>query len=391
MPATTESSVQLDGATIRYRDTGEGPTIVFVHGVWVGGRLWDDVVGRLTGMRCVVPTWPLGAHADPAPAADLSARAAARRIPEFLEALDLHDVTLVGNDTGGGLCLASLATGHPGLQRLGRLVLTNCDSYEHFPPQGFDKMIAVMRRSPAIGAALLRFFSSSAGQWVFLKGVCTTPPKGARARAIFGAFADSAAVRKDALRFAESLEPSVTLDAVAALRSFPAPVLLAWGTADKLFPLDHARRLQTDFPDARLEIIDGASTFVMLDRPDHVAAGDQRLRRRHRPLTRRRQNAIPPVPGFDGFVGGGAAGWVAGGDVAGGSVAGGSVAGASVAGGSVAGAPVAGGAVAGAAVAGGAVVGAAATAAGITTVDHFPHRFFVFPWTWPGALSLANQ
>jgi pimeloyl-ACP methyl ester carboxylesterase len=82
---------------------------------------------------------------------------------------------------------------------------------------------------------------------------------------------ERAAVRKDALRFTRSLEPSVTLDAVAALRSFPKPVLLAWGTADKLFPLDHARRLQADFPDARLEIIDGASTFVMLDRPDQLA------------------------------------------------------------------------------------------------------------------------
>ena len=81
-------------------------------------------------MRCIVPTWPLGAHADPAPAANLSARATAKRIPDFLEALDLRDVTLVGNDTGGGLCLAALGTERPGLERIGRLVLTNCDSYE---------------------------------------------------------------------------------------------------------------------------------------------------------------------------------------------------------------------------------------------------------------------
>jgi pimeloyl-ACP methyl ester carboxylesterase len=268
----TEQIIELDRATIRYRVTGDGPPVVFVHGVWVAGAVWNDVVERLGGVRCIVPTWPLGAHADPAPIADLSARATARRVPEFLEALDLHDVTLVGNDTGGGLCLAALGTQHPGVQRIGRLVLTNCDSYEHFPPKGFDKMVALMRRSSALGSTLLRFFATSLGQRVFLKGVCVTPPTGARARAVFGAFPDSAATRQDALRVTQSLEPSVTLDAVDALRSFPKPVLLAWGGADKLFPLDHARRLRADFPDARLEVIDGASTFVMLDRPDELAA-----------------------------------------------------------------------------------------------------------------------
>jgi pimeloyl-ACP methyl ester carboxylesterase len=49
-------------------------------------------------------------------------------------------------------------------------------------------------------------------------------------------------------------------------------VLLACRAADKLFPLDHARRLRADFPDARLEVIDGASTFVMLEQPDELAA-----------------------------------------------------------------------------------------------------------------------
>jgi pimeloyl-ACP methyl ester carboxylesterase len=270
--SATEQSIDLDGVTIRYRVIGDGPTLVFVHGVWVAGPLWNDVVERLHGMRSIVPTWPLGAHADPAPAADLSARATARRIPEFLEALDLHDVTLVGNDTGGGLCLAALGTDHPGLQRIGRLVLTNCDSYEHFPPKGFDTMVALMRRSSTLGSALLRFFASSLGRRVFLKGVCVTPPTGACARAIFGAFPDNPATRKDALRTTQSLEPTVTLDAVDALRTFSKPVLLAWGAADKLFPPDHARRLEADFVDARLDVIDGASTFVMLDQPDALAA-----------------------------------------------------------------------------------------------------------------------
>ena len=271
-PSSESDAVVIDDVTIRYRIVGDGPPVVFVHGVYVGGALWDDVVGRLDRLRCVVPTWPLGAHRDPAPDADLSARATARRIPAFLEQLDLHDVTLVGNDTGGGLCLAALGSGTPGVERIGRLVLTNCDSYEHFPPKGFDRVAGTARRVPPLAAGLLRLFATTPGQRMFLKSVCTNPPTGDAARRVFEAFPDSKGARRDALRVTQSLEPSVTLDAVDALKAFPKPVLLAWGDADELFPLDHANRLVADFPDARLEVIAGSSTFVMLDRPDELAA-----------------------------------------------------------------------------------------------------------------------
>jgi pimeloyl-ACP methyl ester carboxylesterase len=268
-----DGDVVVDGVTIRYHTNGEGqPVVVFVHGVYVGGSLWDAVAGRLDGMRCILPTWPLGAHRDPAPNADVSARATARRIPAFLEALDLRDVTLVGNNTGGGLCLAALGSGHAGVGRIGRLVLTNCDSYEHFPPKGFDRIAAIARRFPPAGAGLLRLFATKPGQRQFLKAVCTSPPTGDAARRVFEAFPDSKGARHDALRLTQSLDPSVTLDAVDALKAFSKPVLLAWGDRDKLFPLDHARRLESDFPNARLQVIEGASTYVMLDRPDELAS-----------------------------------------------------------------------------------------------------------------------
>lgn len=266
-----DARIELGGATVRYTDAGTGPTIVFVHGVYVCGGLWHDIVERLPRYRCVVPTWPLGGHDDPAPTADLSARAVAAMIPAFLEALDLYDVTLVGNDTGGGLCLAALATGHAGLSRIGRLVLTNCDSYEHFPPKGFDTITAISRKVPAFGKAFLGFLSSKPGRRFFMKSVTVHPPASAVADRVFGAFATSRAARVDALRTTQSLHPSVTLDAVDALRAFDRPVLLAWGDTDQLFPMAHAERLQADFPDATLRPIADAATYVMLDQPDELA------------------------------------------------------------------------------------------------------------------------
>ena len=115
-------------------------------------------------------------------------------------------------------------------------------------------------------------FASKPGQRMFLKSVCTRPPSGDAARRLFEAFPDSKGARRDALRLTQSLEPSVTLDAVDALKAFTKPVLLAWGDQDKLFPLEHARRLEADFPDARLHVIEGASTYVMLDARDDLAS-----------------------------------------------------------------------------------------------------------------------
>lgn len=264
--------VTVDGAVIRYRELGSGQPIVFVHGLYVSGALWDDVAARLPGYTCILPTWPLGAHPDAASGVDVSALANAKRIPTFLEALDLHDVTLVGNNTGGGLCLAALGSGLPGLDRIGRLVLTNCDSYEHFPPKGFAAMVTVCRAAPPVGRLLLRFFASRPGRRAFLKVVCARPPRGERAAAVFGAFVTSGSARRDALRTTQTIEPSVTLGAVDALRAFAKPVLLAWGDKDRFFPLHHAARLQADFPGALLEVIAGASTYVMLDKPDELAS-----------------------------------------------------------------------------------------------------------------------
>jgi pimeloyl-ACP methyl ester carboxylesterase len=55
--------IEFAQGTVRYRDEGDGPPIVFVHGALVDGRLWEPVVDQLAGdARCVVPDLPLGAH-----------------------------------------------------------------------------------------------------------------------------------------------------------------------------------------------------------------------------------------------------------------------------------------------------------------------------------------
>jgi pimeloyl-ACP methyl ester carboxylesterase len=268
----TIKQVRVDGVDVEHADTGTGPTVLFVHGVYVTGAVWNDVVAELGGgFRCVSPTWPLGAHSTSTVGADLGAEAAARRIVGFMEALDLTDVTLVANDTGGGLVLSSLGDPSLDTSRIARLVLTNCDSYEHFPPGSFAQIVKLCRFSPGLGAVILRLLATGPGQAFFLKAVCHEPPAKDRQREVFGAFASSAAARRDAVAVTASLDPALTLRAAPAIEAFDRPVTLVWGTDDKLFPLDHARRLCDAFPNATLIEIPDCSAFVMLDAPGVLA------------------------------------------------------------------------------------------------------------------------
>jgi pimeloyl-ACP methyl ester carboxylesterase len=130
--------VALQQATIEYRvlgpDDSPYPPVLFVHGILVDHRLWRKAAEQLVakGFRCILPDWPLGSHRIPVTdGADLSSAGVATMIRDLIVALDLSDVTLVGNDTGGGLCQLVIDA-YP--ERVGRLALTNCDAFDKFPP-----------------------------------------------------------------------------------------------------------------------------------------------------------------------------------------------------------------------------------------------------------------
>jgi pimeloyl-ACP methyl ester carboxylesterase len=262
--------IELAHGTVRYSDEGAGPPIVFVHGALVDGRLWEPVVERLRGAaRCVVPDLPLGAHRIALrPDADLSPTGVARLIADLVEALDLRDVTLVGNDTGGALCQL-LVTRHP--ERIGRLVLTNCDAFDNFPPAMFRGLVV---------AARLRLLTALL-QSMRLRPLRRTPLAfgwltkrelpGELLESWVEPFLGDAGVRRDTRRLLASVRPEQLLDNAARLSEFKRPVLIAWAPEDRFFPLDHARRLAAIFPDARLVEIPDAYAFVSLDQPARLA------------------------------------------------------------------------------------------------------------------------
>jgi pimeloyl-ACP methyl ester carboxylesterase len=260
----------LPQGTIRYRDEGSGEPILLVHGLLVNGNLWREVFPRLAAdFRVIAPDWPLGSQELALnPGADMSPPALARLISDFMDALDLQGVTLVGNDTGGALC--QLVAVHHG-ERLSRLVLTPCDAYEHFPPPAF-KPLQVLGSNPRAIPLLLgpmRFAparnSPIAYGWLMhgrdneLTAEWTEPVR------------RSAEIRRQVAAILKGMDNRHTLQAAERFATFDKPVLLAWAPKDRFFPLSDAERLARDFPDARLERIEDSYTFVSLDQPERTA------------------------------------------------------------------------------------------------------------------------
>jgi pimeloyl-ACP methyl ester carboxylesterase len=272
-----EHEVELAQGTLRYRDTGpaeaEAATLVFLHGAFADGDLWRGVVPQLSGRwRCVTPDLPLGAHTLPMPAgADLTPPGLARLIADFLAALDLRDAVLVANDTAGALAQL-VVTQHP--ERVGRLVLTSCDAFDHFPPPLFRPLVVLARRVPRLfGLALRLLRASYSRRWALrLAGVCREAIPADLVDAWTRPALDDPAVRRDLLALVRGVDARFTLAAAERLPAFDRPTLLAWGTADRLFPLALAHRLAALLPDARLERVEDAAAIVPLDQPERLAA-----------------------------------------------------------------------------------------------------------------------
>src|ERR1700744_140674 len=167
--------IQVPAGTIRYREAGSGPAIVFVHGYLVDGRLWDGVADALAGrFHVVVPDLPFGAHKVPmAPDAVLDAGGLAKIVDDFIAALGLEDVTLVGNDSGGAVSQV-LVSRRPA--RVTRLVLTNCDTYENFPPGIFKAMPPLAKLPGGMRALSLPFRIPAVSRLAFAPFSKTGPP-----------------------------------------------------------------------------------------------------------------------------------------------------------------------------------------------------------------------
>jgi pimeloyl-ACP methyl ester carboxylesterase len=261
--------IDLPAGKIRYREAGEGKPIVFVHGYLVDGRLWDGVVDTLSAeYRCIAADWPMGSQKIAMnPAADLSPAGVASIVASLLEALELEDVTIVGNDSGGAISQV-LVTQHP--ERIGRLVLTNCDTHENFPPGIFKAMPPLAKLPGAMTLMAAPFRIGAVGRRAFKPFARTRIPDALVADWLAPAVSDRQ-IMHDLRKVTIGLDKRYTLEAAAKLRGSQLPILLAWAPGDKYFPISYAERLAGEAGNARLVTIPDSRTFVPLDQPQRLA------------------------------------------------------------------------------------------------------------------------
>ena len=270
------ATVDLPQGKLAYRAAGPAasthPPVVLVHGLLVDARLWDPVAERLAaeGIRSYAPTLPLGAHQWPMNAdADLSPHGIARLVLDFIQALDLSDVTIAGNDTGGAICQIMLGAD---TSRVGAAVLTNCDAFGTFPPRALAPLFRALRH-PALVAGLapaLRSEKVRHGPLAF--GLLSSGPLDPDLTGGWLRPLANRAIRRDLAKFARSVHPRVLLDAASRFSQFTGPVRILWGEDDPFFRIKLGRQLSQAFPHASLTTVPGGRTFLPLDHPEEVAS-----------------------------------------------------------------------------------------------------------------------
>jgi len=267
------ATMELSMGPIRYYEAGQGPTLVFVQGWMVNANHWRGVVGALADrFRCITADWPTGSHELALdPDADLSPPGCARQIAEFVEVLDLSDVTLVGNDSGGALAQITAASHRA---RIGALVLTACETpadvwpplefavltAEAVKPDGLIDLMAALadvafRADPVAYGLLAKY-----GIPVAVSDTYVQP------------FLEDAAIRHDTHKIMGGAhERHVRAAADTLVTAWDRPALLVWAEDDPVFAAERGRAYAASLPGARFELITDSFSFTPEDQPEQLA------------------------------------------------------------------------------------------------------------------------
>jgi pimeloyl-ACP methyl ester carboxylesterase len=265
--------IETSHGRIAYHEAGAGPPLVLVHGFLANANIWRKLIPLVEKeFRCFSVDWPLGSHYLPVRSnADLSPPGIRALIADLLERLELEDVVLMGNDSGGAYSQMVAAAGNP---RLAALVLNSCETPEdRWPPKGFghlkgsaqiagglNMMVQSLRlkrswRSPVAYGVLAKRPIPDGVMWSFVNP-----------------FFQSAEIRRDARKVIRNVGPEHHRAAADKLiDEFERRVVFAWGGDERVFPLDHARNYAAALANAQLMVVPDSFTYVSEDNPRGLA------------------------------------------------------------------------------------------------------------------------
>jgi pimeloyl-ACP methyl ester carboxylesterase len=241
--------------------------VVLLHGLVHDATVWRKVVADLgQDHRCIAPTLPYGSHRTPMrPDVPLTPDSVNELIAEFLDRLDLRDVTLVENDCGRAQTVAGR---HP--ERLARLVLISCEAFDNYPPGAPGKMISLVCKVPGGIALMARILALKPLRRlpIGLGALTKRPVPPEIADGWLRPLLTDKAIRADFKRYNAGVRKTELLEAVEGLRKFDRPALVIWAAQDRMMPREHGRRLAELLPQGRLLEIEDSCTLIAEDQPE---------------------------------------------------------------------------------------------------------------------------
>ena len=267
-PIISEEFVRTPSGTIAYAEQGQGPVALFVHGVLLNKHLWRHQLAHLSDIRrCIAPDLLAHGGTEATQGGDLSVTANAQMLAQFLDALKIEQVDLVGNDSGGGIAQIFAAL-YP--ERVRSLTLTDCDAHDNWPPEAFKPFLAM-----AAAGGLRDTLSAMLAD----KNIYRSPQALEPAYEDVGKVSDAdietylrpllKTERRldDFRRFLAAFENKHTLAIEDRLKKLGAPTLIVWGTDDVYFPVEWARWLARTIPGTkRMVELTGARIFFPEER-----------------------------------------------------------------------------------------------------------------------------
>jgi pimeloyl-ACP methyl ester carboxylesterase len=266
-------SVEVAAGTIEYREQGDpsGPPVVLLHGPLMNDTLWNTVLPRLPGgFRYLLPVLPMGGHRVPMREdADLTMPGMVGIVADFLDALDLTDVTLVITDWGGPLFLTDMGRD----KRVGRLVICPSEAFDNFPPGLPGKVTWLAGRNTwTVSAAMRQLRVGRLRRQRLMFGMMAKKPVPQDiVDAWFAGGLSDRRIRRDLVKYCRTkFVKDDLIRATNRLAEFTGPALVLWSD-NPVMPADHADRLAELLPKGRWRHIDDAYVLVMLDQPERSA------------------------------------------------------------------------------------------------------------------------
>jgi pimeloyl-ACP methyl ester carboxylesterase len=266
-------SVDVTAGTIEYREEGDpnGPPVVLLHGLLMNDAQWNLALPLLPdGFRYLLPILPMGGHRIPMRAdADLTLPGMVDIVADFLDALDLNDVTLVVTDWGGPLFLTDAGRD----KRVARLVICPSEAFDNFPPGLPGKVAWLASRNPLTVSLAMRQLKIGwlRRQWLIFGQMAKKPVPQDIVDAWMAAGLADRRIRQDLVKYCRTkFDKADLIRATNRLADFDGDVLVLW-SRNPVMPDDHGTRL-AELTGATLRYVDDSYVMVMLDQPKQTAA-----------------------------------------------------------------------------------------------------------------------